>query len=317
MKSWLVAGLAGVCASSGFVWNPAEGQAAPRPPAVAGQGSTTAVLRQPAGPGTAPGQTGPYAVSWIASLVLQGGKGNANTALFYPSSSDTRPLTALAPAPVVVLLQGGAVPEEDYYFLGDQLASWGFVVAIPPHPRDFAVYAPQRSSAVLDTLAGLAQSDPLWLNYFELEQATVGGHSLGGVVADGAVETDPRFRQLTLLASYPGDTDGLSFTGNVLSVAGAQDCNATLAETTAGFESYGYPRAFAVLEGVTHYQFTASEAADLADCPPGVSLDLAHQRLGEALVSWLKVVVEQDDQFLPYLETPSAGISWRVEAQAP
>lgn len=218
---------------------------------------------------------------------------------------------------MVVLLQGGAVPEEDYYYLGDQLASWGFVVAIPPHPRDFAIYAPQRSSAVLDTLAGLAQSDPQWLSYFDLEHATVGGHSLGGVVADGVVETDLRFRQLVLLASYPGDTDGLSFTGNLLSVAGAQDCNATLSETTAGYESYGYPRALAILDGVTHYQFTASEAEDLADCTPGVSLDIAHQRLGEALVSWLKVEVEGDGQFLRYLEAPSAGISWRIESAAP
>lgn len=218
---------------------------------------------------------------------------------------------------MVVVLQGGAVPEEDYHYLGDQLASWGFVVAIPPHPRDFAIYAPQRSSAVLDTLVELAQSEPLWLNYFDLEHATVGGHSLGGVVADGVVETDLRFQQLVLLASYPGDTDGLSFTGSLLSVAGAQDCNATLSETTAGYESYGYPRALAILEGVTHYQFTASEAEDLSDCPPGVSLDVAHQRLGETLVSWLKVEVEGDGQFLRYLEEPSAGISWRIESTAP
>lgn len=272
--------------------------------------TSTPALRQAAGQGVSPSEVGPFAVSWYSQLPLGSNKSKGEMALFYPSLTSSAPDPAAGPAPVVVLVQGGAVAEQDYYYLGDRLASWGFVVAIPAYPRDLAVYGPNRTSNALTAVISLAGATPGWENFLNYDALAVGGHSLGGVVADGEVEKDDRFTALFLLASYPGDEDGANFPGPVLSIGGTDDCAATVEEVQAGYDTYAAPKSLTYIDGMTHYQFTASDEEDLQDCPPGVALEVAHNHLSEVLVSWMKVYLSGKVEFLQWMESPSSGITW-------
>jgi hypothetical protein len=59
-----------------------------------------------------------------------------------------------------------------------------------------------------------------------------------------------------------------------------------------GWGSLSSPTALSVLEGVTHYQFTDSQAEDDAKgCTPGVSLEEAHARISATLVGFFDAAI--------------------------
>jgi hypothetical protein len=88
------------------------------------------------------------------------------------------------------------------------------------------------------------------------------------------------------LASFPEGEDGVRLPGGKpsLSLAGSLDCSAKLEEVREGAATLPSPTAVVVLTGVTHYQFTATEQKDLErGCSPAVELEVAHDRIAEAL----------------------------------
>jgi len=122
----------------------------------------------------------------------------------------------------------------------------------------------------------------------------VAGHSLGGVVAVKLALTR-QFQALVLQASFPDRADGPALPAlgvPSLSLAAAQDCQAKLADVTAGWATLPGPTALVVVPGATHYQFTESQREDEArGCAPDASLattqarvlDVTHRFLVQAL----------------------------------
>lgn len=127
----------------------------------------------------------------------------------------------------------------------------------------------------------------------DASRISVGGHSLGGVVAT-KLALAGGYRGLVIEASFPdfADTEALkSWVGPSLSLAGALDCSAPLDAVRAGWERLPAPTALQVLAGVTHFQFTDSEEKDLArGCRPEVPLADAHARIAASLAAFLKAV---------------------------
>ncbi|WP_181314342.1 alpha/beta hydrolase [Phormidesmis priestleyi] len=107
------------------------------------------------------------------------------------------------PAPIVAISHGMGSTPTGFSYLGEHLASYGFVVAIPEHvgsgkaikkallaglintnvdPADF-VERPLDIKQTLDELEQLTQSDPTLKGRFNLQNVGVIGHSFGGYTA--------------------------------------------------------------------------------------------------------------------------------------
>lgn len=266
------------------------------------------------GPGIDPAGIGSFGVGLKAGVtVTRRGLPSFAVDAFYPALSDGSFDYSEGPYPAIVLIQGGAVPVPEYHFLAERWASWGFVVVLPYYPRDLAFYGPTRATDTVDWLEKTSRGETFWTGGLALSEVAVGGHSLGGVVADSAADGDARFTLLFLLASYPGDDDGNLLNLPVLTVGGSADCAATPDEVAAGYDTYERPRAYAEIEGMTHYQFTATDEEDLEACPPGISLETAHARLSSVMVPFFRWILAGDASLNAAIQQPAAGVTVELD----
>lgn len=205
--------------------------------------------------------------------------------------------------PAVVFIPGGFVAAERYQWQADAWAKAGFIVAVPEQLFElgfFSVEYGEQARLLLEqppagsVLDGRVDGVIAWA-----------GHSLGGVVAAklAARGTVPG---LLLEASYPdtADVEALSKQSLLsLSLAGTKDCSAAPEKVREGWTTLPSPTALVMLEGVTHYQFTDSQAEDESrGCTPDVPLETAHThiiaastRLLNNLVSGLGLIGPWDD----------------------
>ncbi len=206
---------------------------------------------------------------------------------YFPAKADGQPQPG--PKPAVVFIQGGFVQTEQYSWQAVALAEAGYVVAVPEHELALAFFTGDAGEAARQLLVSpppMSVLDAL----VDPSRIAVAGHSLGSVVAL-KLALQGTFAAVALEAGFP-DTADLSklpsFTKPSLSLAGAQDCSAKLEGVREGWSSLSAPTALVVLPGVTHYQFTNSDAEDVKrKCPPGRSLDEAHADMKAALLGFL------------------------------
>ncbi|PTL77127.1 alpha/beta fold hydrolase [Vitiosangium sp. GDMCC 1.1324] len=191
--------------------------------------------------------------------------------------------------PALVFIHGGFVPPEDYLWLAESLAARGYVVALPSHPLGLALSAIDNGRFARELLSSPPDGS-LLVGLVDPSRIAVAGHSLGGVVAS-KLALDGGFAALAFLASYPDSADAEripSLAMPSLSLAGALDCSAPLSRVSDEASRLPPPSVLAVLEGVTHYQFTASDSKDVeGGCTPGLPLDTAHERIAEVLSRFL------------------------------
>ncbi len=134
--------------------------------------------------------------------------------LYLPQTSSQVPLTA---APVVVISHGLGSDRSSYAYLAKQLASYGFVVAVPEHPGSNAqqlqaliagtasqitaptefIDRPLDIKYLLNMLEQLNQTDPQLRGRFNLQQVGVVGQSFGGYTALALAGATIDFQQLT------------------------------------------------------------------------------------------------------------------------
>ncbi|MCY1083540.1 alpha/beta hydrolase family protein [Archangium lansingense] len=215
--------------------------------------------------------------------------------VLFPSDAEGRPARPAdgSPLPALVLVHGGFVPPEDYLWLAESLAARGYVVAMPSHPLDMPLSAIDNGRFAHELLTSPPE-DSLLEGLVHPTRIAVAGHSLGGVVAT-KLALDGGFAALALLASYPdpADLDRLpSLAVPSLSLAGELDCLSDLPRVRADAALLPSPSVLAVLEGVTHFQFTASDQRDIEDgCAPAIPLDTAHERIAEVLTLFLNAAL--------------------------
>jgi pimeloyl-ACP methyl ester carboxylesterase len=194
----------------------------------------------------------------------------------------------------MVFIQGGLVGTARYRWQAESLVREGFTVALPEHPLDLAFFAIENGLAAVDLLRS-GQRGTLLEGLVDEARIAVAGHSLGGVVAV-KVALAGRVAAVVLEASYPDSVDRAAvakWSRPTLSLAGRSDCSASLEQTAAGASHLASPSAFVVLDGLTHYQFTDSEREDRArGCLPGLSLEEAHAKVTQALVTFLSAALE-------------------------
>ena len=138
------------------------------------------------------------------------------------------------------------------------------------------------------------------------------GHGLGSVVTM-KLALAGGYNAAILEAGYPDTGDLASLPGlrgmPTLSLAGSSDCSAKLADVQKGWGSLAPPSALVVLDGVTHYQFTDSQAEDEAKCAPTAKLEDAHAEMEQAMISFLSAALTDAGVNGPELElVPNATV---------
>lgn len=238
-----------------------------------------------------PLRTGPTPVSEALFQVRARHTDLVSVRVLFPSDSEGRPARPAdgAPLPALVLVHGGLVPPEDYLWLAESLAARGYVVALPSHPLDLPLSAIDNGHFARELLTSPPEGS-LLQGLVHPMRIAVAGHSLGGVVST-KLALDGGFAALALLASYPdpADTGRLpSLAMPSLSLAGELDCLSELPRVREDASRLPAPSVLAVLQGVTHFQFTARDTRDVEEgCAPTVPLATAHERIAEVLSRFL------------------------------
>ncbi len=233
------------------------------------------------------GEDGRYGVLLVERRVRVRVDDGVDVDVLRPLEADGTPARG---RPVVLLVQGGLVSRDRYRWLGEHLASRGFLVIAPSHALDLAFFEQGNALDVLGTLRTAARrpGDSLAGALGEGPAAIV-GHSLGGVVGAGLWDAAPdRLSHLVLLASYPqGSTLARRATGRALSIVGSADARVSEAQAGQGvraLETSGAPVTFAVIEGMNHMQVADRVSAEEAAAAGVATIDTDSAR---ARVQWL------------------------------
>ena len=116
------------------------------------------------------------------------------TDIYYPESSDPNETF-----PIALMLQGALVDRADYSSFASQVASYGFLVAVPNHERTLPGDLPPNllplfpvQELVNDTLAFMSQenlnSESPIQGKIDVDHMGLLGHSFGGAVGLGAIQ---------------------------------------------------------------------------------------------------------------------------------
>jgi hypothetical protein len=207
-----------------------------------------------------------------------------NVEVTYPVDDQGRFLKTKLPG--LVFVPGGLLGPADYRWLADALAPRGFVVAIPEQSLRLAFFSIGNGEAARKLLT----SSP-YDAFVNADNIAIGGHSLGGVVAV-KLALKGGFSQLMVQASYADTADYKaleSYSKPTLLLAGENDCMASIDRIKAESAKFPTPLALVTVKGVTHYQFTNSDAPDFQKkCDPGISLDDAHATVLSVVTQFLQ-----------------------------
>jgi len=213
------------------------------------------------------------------------------------------------PFPGAVLLADDGVDPSSYRWLGQALAEQGFVVALPGLSLGKASVDPERANVSRDLLL----SNRGLLKGLVTDRVALLAHGASGETALHQAVNGP-FNALGLLATAPQSGDEAEKLGvPSLVVVGTSDCALSSADAHQGWSRLPSPSVFVQLAGATHAQFTDDESADLADCEPGTSLQLAHADIAAAVGDFLRFSLSNDATSLEALQGDTFGVT--VESQ--
>jgi dienelactone hydrolase len=219
------------------------------------------------------------------------------------------PVGATPPFASLSIVPGFVSPESSIADWGPFLASWGFVVMTigtsdpSTGASDTSVLPPVREAALLDALTTLqdesTRSGSPLVGQLDLTRQGVAGWSMGGGGTLLAANTTPSLKAVFAMepwnpdVTYPNDTvPTLIFAGTADSLAGPpmpQNQYQSIPATT--------PKILYEVDGGSHFVSTS---------PTNSSTDMApdSQSTGNVArfgLSWLKVFLECDDRFRPFL----------------
>lgn len=227
--------------------------------------------------------------------------------------SDANGAPAAGQHPAIVFVQGGFVSTSRYEWQARTLARTGYTVVLPEHPLELAFFAMDTGEAAKQLLLS-PPAGSLLEGHVDASKLAVMGHSLGSVVTV-KLALEGGFDAAILEAGYPdtADVSKLPTLGiPTLSLAGSSDCSAKLEQVQEGWASLPSPSALVVLDGVTHYQFTDSQAEDDKNCTPGANLEGAHSEIELALQVFLSSALDDGTINEPVLKNiPNATVEVR------
>jgi len=229
------------------------------------------------------------------------------------------------PYPVVVFSHGSCGFERQSLFLTPWLASHGFIVVAPRHvgntlfefPQcrvDVARWAVERPDDVLfaldDVLARNADSASPFFGALDPERIAMTGHSFGGLTTFLTTMRDGRFKVAVPMAAAAPPQGALTIPS--MTLIGEVDSVVDNESNIAAFERSRAPKWLVSIRSTGHYAFSDG-CFPSADCEPPLVLtqEEAHERVKRWVLPFLKVYLEGDPSFVPFL-AEEAGPSFSV-----
>lgn len=246
-----------------------------------------------------PGADGPWGVGRVSLRVAVSPTEARATDVFVPLDGDDAPARG---RPLVAVIQGGFVRPDRYAWIAEHVATRGFVSTLPRHRLDAALLEPDVDARV----RALLMEDPDRRAWLATDAPVVPvGHSLGGVAASVWYVDDPdAVVAIALLASNPapGTPVEEAPARPALAITGTRDGLISPDEVQVGLERFPGPRELAVVDGMTHFQWTDDpKPGDLRrDGDPGRGVDAVRRDALQALDAFL------DAQLLPLADDPEA-----------
>ncbi len=192
--------------------------------------------------------------------------------------------------PVVVYLQGARVDKKYYSQFAQQLASYGFIVAVPNHPGLFA-----SSTMITDAFEHIRLEDAVIgspLNgIVDTNSLIVSGHSLGGAaalssavgicfncVAGEVFVPPPEMKAVVATAGNAGVVDLRNARMPLAMIVG--DLNSGQSNYQLSYENMVHPRALMHVHGANHYGMT-----DIAQPPDAPIRDEESQTIPQSITA--------------------------------
>lgn len=286
-----------------------------------------------------PGQAGMRIVPMTKDSVVDPGTPRTlNTYVYYPTSAPgpvdpveravlNAPVAPGGPYPLLVFSHGLCGTANGQKFLMPLLASWGFIVASPPHPGSTfadlpacantanilasALERPQDARFVVDTMLALsADTGSPFAGAVDAARIGMSGHSFGGFTTFRAVTQDPRFRAALLFApAVPPDMPAITVPS--LMMLGEVD-SVTIGGTAANNETRraawavaSPPKRLVEILDAGHFAFSDG-CFPGPDCNPPVTLtqDESHDVVRRWALPFLQVYLAGDARWMPFLDPP-------------
>ena len=278
-----------------------------------------------------PAARGPYNVA-LTKMTFErpanadGTPRKLETWIWYPTTGtpgdatpviDAPPATSGGPFPIVIFSHGnGGQPQFHKYFT-EHLASWGFIVAAPPHPGDTSADCspcgasklvpsarerPADVTLVLDKLIALKDdpSQPLG-KIVDPTRSTLAGHSFGGWTAIFAAP-DGRFNAVVAMA--PGAPEillgrGAKITVPTLILGGDKDEIVNPAGVRRLFD------AIPATTAKTYVSFPEGHHLTFIDkclgCTAALTEERGHELVNRYTTAFIETYVMKDDRYAHYL----------------
>lgn len=300
--------------------------------------------------GVSPVEDGPYGTGFQRLGFVKPSETDATqqrllrTSVWYPAPKGTFPndvnpggqpgapfAEANGRLPLVLFSHGSCGFERQSIFLVRRLATWGFIVAAPPHPgnttsefmtcstpatlADSFVNRPADIVFVLDRLLEL-NDDPQSFLYQRIDVARIGmsGHSFGGLTTFRVLARDGRFRAGLALAPVTRtiQSEVQQVRQPVMIQVGTLD--PLLADARLGYSLLQPPKLLLEFERVTHSPFSDF----CLECTPETATpEEAHWYSLRYAVPFLLAFVAEDHRFDAFLQAaavpPGARYEWAFD----
>lgn len=149
---------------------------------------------------------------------------------------------SVEPTKGLILYPGAKVEAKAYAPLARAVAENGYEVVVVDMPFNFAMISPNKAKKVIK-------------EYPNIQSWSIGGHSLGGVVASKFAADNKKIDGLVLLASYPTGDELKNLGVDVLSIWGSKDGVLNFTNLVESKDKLPSDTTYVEIEGGNHAQF--------------------------------------------------------------
>jgi predicted dienelactone hydrolase len=291
-----------------------------------------------------PRMQGPYgigvrSITYTKDSVANPGTPRAlDTAIWYPTTPDAGPFNAGlggvvdapldlsgGPYPLLLFSHGSCGYALQSKFLTPLIASYGFIVAAPPHPGNTLAEFPACGSGAAQAasiqerpndiifvtdqlLAANADNTSPFFGAIDPDRIGMSGHSFGGLTTYLVSALDARYKIAVPMAPAALFTPTLTVPS--LTMMGAIDSVVNNDQTRAAYDRSSAPKMKVEIAHAGHFAFSDG-CFPTADCNPPTTLtqDEAHQQVLRWVVPFLRRYLAEDMSAEPLLDSTLPGVS--------
>ena len=290
-----------------------------------------------------PRQLGPYGVGARQvlftkdSVASPGTPRELDTVVWYPTTPDAAPIDSYydavldapldlsgGPYPLLMFSHGSCGYPAQSTFLTALLASYGFVVAAPPHPGNTIFEFPscgsgpaqgasfqERPQDIIfvtdELLAANADNSSPFFGAIDPDRIGMSGHSFGGLTTYLVQGSDSRYRIAIPMA--PAANSSFTLTVPSLTMIGQVDSVVNNAATQTAYQNSSQPKIKVEIEHAGHFAFSDG-CFPGADCNPPVTTTQPESHA--AVLRWLVPFVQRylagDESYEPFLTSVPPGV---------